>query len=167
MNTAIVRPFVVATRRVFEKMLECPCRVGRPTVCRGLDSKGAPVRAIVEVSGDHQGFMVLQLPSALACVTASLLVAPKELGQSGQEKWAGDQIARLIKSLVRRHTNSGDMKFEALSNGDARFDDSVLRKQGAWLVVPMIGRFGRFSFAMCVKPVQATPATSQQVAAAG
>ncbi|GJM24293.1 MAG: hypothetical protein DHS20C16_07080 [Phycisphaerae bacterium] len=162
MNTAIVRPFMVATRRVFEKMLECPCRVGKPAVSRGLNSTEDTVRAIVEVSGSHRGYMVLNLPGDIANVAASLLGVSNEIESSAQNAWAGDQIAHFIKTLVRRNPNSPDMKLAALPNSDGRFESSVLCQQGAWLEVPMIGRFGKFSFALCIKPVQTLPEAQGQ-----
>jgi CheY-specific phosphatase CheX len=166
MNTAIVRPFMVATKRVFERMLDCPCRVGKPTVCRGLNPTEDSVRAIVEVSGTYQGYMVLNLPATIASVAATVLGASPEMEPAGQNAWAGDQIARLVKALMRRKSNSTPMKLVAHSSGESRFEESASCRQGAWLVVPMVGRYGKFSIALCVKPVQSIPAPPSPVAMA-
>ena len=167
MNTAIVRPFMLSTRRVFEKMLECPCRVGKPTVSRGLGAEDGTVRAVIKISGSHQGYMVLNLPSTMASVIASLLGAPKEMDTAAQNVWAGDRIATLVKTLVRRLSQSIKMEFAVVAGADGSFERSVLRKQGAWLEVPMVGRFGKFTFALCVKPTQMIPPTPNEVALAG
>ncbi len=166
MNTAIVRPFVLATKRVFEKMLDCPCRVGKPAVRRGLSNSDDTILAIVEVSGKHEGFVVLDMPPTLASVAASLLVAPQDLDPSQHEKWAGDQIARLVKTLVKRTSGTGNMTFAAHSSADSPFKKSALQKKGAWLVVPIVGRFGKFNFAICLKPIQKNQQPAPAIAAA-
>ncbi len=96
-----------------------------------------------------------------------MLGAPEEMDPADQNLWAGDLIARLVKTLVRKNSHTPEMKFAEVSNADGSFESSALRKQGAWLEVPMVGRFGKFSFALCVKPVQMIPPPPDKAAMVG
>lgn len=164
MNAAQIKPFLVATQRVFEKMLECPCRIGKPTVSRGLNDSVEFAQAIVAVSGSYEGLMVLSMPAEVTDAAGALLGISASVGGNARHAdtrhtEAAMLVARLIKTTLRRSVGTEQMRFKAIADSDPQFSGSPFRQQGAWLMVPMIGRFGKFSFSLSLKPVATATAS--------
>ena len=151
MNAALIKPFLVATQRVFEKMLECPCRIGKPAVARGLDVPTESVWAVIQVSGSHAGYMAITMPPNVADVAGALLGVPEGADIAVRQTEVLNIVARLIKTALRRTTPAGQMTFKVISDGQSTA--VALGSQGIWLTAPMIGRFGSFSFALSLQPV--------------
>ncbi len=151
MNAALIKPFLVATQRVFEKMLECPCRIGKPAVARGLDVPADSVWAVIQVSGSYDGYMAITMPPDIADVAATLLDVPEGADAALRQTEGLNIVARLMKSALRRAMPAGEMTFKVASDGQST--GVALRSQGIWLTAPMIGRFGNFSFALSLRPV--------------
>ncbi len=104
MNAATIRPLLVSTKRVFDKMLEFPCRIGKPTVMRAFDSVPDSYQAIVEVGGTREGYLVLTLPEAVADIAATLLDVSDDDGPAAQCSQAAYLLARMIAAVARRKT---------------------------------------------------------------
>lgn len=162
MNAALIKPFLVSTQRVFEKMLECPCRIGKPSVSRALAQPDNSVCAVIQVSGSHAGYMVLGMPTTVADVAAALLDIPESADSASRYIEAVGTVVRMVKTILRRGTGTDEMSFQVVP--DSQFAGLSLQSQDVWLTAPMIGRFGTFSFALSLKPVSNAKPTGSSAA---
>jgi len=71
MDVRFINPFILAVRRVFQTMLATEVRVGRPNVVTTKQESTADVSAVIGLSGDVVGCVILSLPIATAEAVAS------------------------------------------------------------------------------------------------
>lgn len=70
MDVRLINPFIAAVRNVFQTMLQTEVMVSKPVV-KQVDEHGADVSAVIGLSGDAVGAVVLSFPLATASKVAS------------------------------------------------------------------------------------------------
>lgn len=71
MDVRFINPFIAATKTVFKTMVATDISVGKPYVIRANQEQSADVSAVIGMSGDAVGCVVLSLPMQTACNVAS------------------------------------------------------------------------------------------------
>lgn len=71
MDVQFINPFVGAVKTVFKTMVSTDITVGKPVVVRSAHEMRADVSAVIGLSGDAVGAVVLSLPVATAEAAAS------------------------------------------------------------------------------------------------
>jgi chemotaxis protein CheX len=66
MDVRFINPFILAVRRVFQTMLATEVKVGRPNVITTKQESLADVSAVIGLSGDVVGCVILSLPMPTA-----------------------------------------------------------------------------------------------------
>lgn len=66
MDVRFINPFIASTKTVFKTMVATDINVGRPTVIRANEEVSADVSAVIGMSGDAVGCVVLSLPMETA-----------------------------------------------------------------------------------------------------
>lgn len=71
MDVRFINPFIAATKTVFKTMADTEVTIGRPQMVRANEEIAADVSAVIGLSGDAVGCVVLSLPMQTACNLAS------------------------------------------------------------------------------------------------
>lgn len=66
MDVRFINPFILSVRRVFQTMLATEVKVGRPNVIVAKQESTADVSAVIGLSGDVVGCVILSLPMPTA-----------------------------------------------------------------------------------------------------
>ena len=67
MDVRFINPFIAATKTVFKTMVATEINIGRPSVIPANGEQTADVSAVIGMSGDAVGSVVLSLPMQTAC----------------------------------------------------------------------------------------------------
>ena len=95
MDQSYIIPFVKSVQNVFETMLQLPVQIGQPEIKHPGDS-GHDVSAIIGMSGDVEGSVVLSFPTATALRVVSIFTG-EEL-DAGHEDFA-DAVGELVNMV--------------------------------------------------------------------
>ena len=95
MDQSYIIPFVKSVQNVFETMLQLPVQIGQPEIKQSGDS-GHDVSAIIGMSGDVEGSVVLSFPTATAVRVVSIFTGT-EL-QADHEDFA-DAVGELVNMV--------------------------------------------------------------------
>ena len=71
MDVRYINPFVAAVKNVFKTMVSTEITIGKPQLLRSNEEPAADVSAVIGLSGDAVGCVVLSLPGQTACNAAS------------------------------------------------------------------------------------------------
>lgn len=71
MDVRFINPFVASTKTVFKTMVATEINIGKPFIIRANEEQSADVSAVIGMSGDAVGCVVLSLPMATACNIAT------------------------------------------------------------------------------------------------
>ncbi len=71
MDVRFINPFVASTKSVFKTMVATDISIGRPYLIKANEEHSADVSAVIGMSGDAVGCVVLSLPMETACNAAS------------------------------------------------------------------------------------------------
>lgn len=67
MDVRFINPFIASTKTVFKTMAGTDINIGRPYMIRANEEQSADVSAVIGMSGDAVGCVVLSLPLQTAC----------------------------------------------------------------------------------------------------
>ena len=95
MDQSYIIPFIKSVQNVFETMLQLPVQIGQPEIKQSGDS-GHDVSAIIGMSGDVEGSVVLSFPTATAVRIVSIFTGT-EL-DAGHEDFA-DAVGELVNMV--------------------------------------------------------------------
>lgn len=71
MDVRFINPFIASTKSVFKTMLATDIAISKPVVIPAHEEQSADVSAVIGLSGDAVGCVVLSLPMSTACNLAS------------------------------------------------------------------------------------------------
>lgn len=107
MDVRLINPFVSSVREVFTTMLKTDIIISKP-VLKGVNESNADVSAVIGLSGDAVGSVVLSFPMLTATRTASQF--------SGVEMGHGhEDFADALGELANMVAGSAKAKLEGLS----------------------------------------------------
>jgi chemotaxis protein CheX len=108
MDVRFINPFIASTKTVFKTMVATEITIGKPYVIRANEELAADVSAVIGMSGDAVGCVVLSLPMQTACNIASKF-AGVELHRDHPD--FGDALGELANMVA----GQAKAKFEGLS----------------------------------------------------
>jgi chemotaxis protein CheX len=108
MDVRFINPFVAATKTVFTTMVATDINIGKPYIIRAHQEQSADVSAVIGMSGDAVGCVVLSLPMQTACNVASKF-AGTPLNQSHPD------FSDALGELANMVAGQAKAKFEALN----------------------------------------------------
>ena len=73
-DPSYIKPFVVATKKVFETMIDVPFKLGKPGLKKGSDMPPHEISSIIGVSGNVCGSVVISMTHAIAFELVSALI---------------------------------------------------------------------------------------------
>jgi chemotaxis protein CheX len=106
MDVRFINPFIAAVKSVFSTMLSTEIVVSKP-VLKGVDEQGADVSAVIGLSGDAIGSVVLSFPMSTAVKAASKFAG---IQMSAHHEDFSDALGELA-NMVAGHAKS---RFEGL-----------------------------------------------------
>jgi chemotaxis protein CheX len=95
MDVRFINPFLKATEKVFERMVNTQVSLGRTMATRGLSSDPNFVNAVVEMHGEVEGVVVLRFPLRVVYSVAEAFA-----GSSVDEADAHDAIGELANMVA-------------------------------------------------------------------
>lgn len=108
MDVRFINPFIASTKTVFKTMVATEIVIGKPVIIRANQEQTADVSAVIGMSGDAVGCVVLSLPMETACNIAS--------------KFAGTQLTQAhpdfsdaLGELANMVAGQAKAKFEGLN----------------------------------------------------
>jgi CheY-specific phosphatase CheX len=161
MDMMKIRPFVVATDRVFRKVLGAPALLGKPTADRSLPSIGSAVAADVEVKDDVHFCVVIQFDREMARAVAEALPGEDAGGES--EVRALREFTRLTIAAAKRNGAMKNASVSLIGAKNSEGASGLTHGAPPWLIFPFESAAGRLQLAVSVgdsKPVSALPLSS-------
>ena len=107
MDVRLINPFIAAVKSVFSTMLSTDIVVSKPVV-KGVDEHGADVSAVIGLSGDGVGSVVLSFPMATAVKVASKFAGVEMNSRHEDFSDALGELANMVAGHAKSH-------FEGLS----------------------------------------------------
>lgn len=71
MDVRFINPFIASTKTVFKTMVATEITIGKPIIIKANEEQTADVSAVIGMSGDAVGCVVLSLPMTTACNIAT------------------------------------------------------------------------------------------------
>jgi len=147
MNLNVVRPCLVATRRMFQRVLGADIRMGRPQVVPALqlESRQAPHFAALSIHGAHKGLLLVMIPDT----TQSNLV--RSLAERGEPQDSDSQVMvelmAWLRSAIRSELKRLEITVDHVHFEDAAEVQSRLQMHGPWILFPASSTFGQLRLA--------------------
>lgn len=108
MDVRFINPFIASTKTVFKTMVATDIAIGKPLIIKANEEQHADVSAVIGMSGDAVGCVVLSLPMETACNLASKF-AGVPLTQAHPD--FGDALGELANMVA----GQAKAKFEGLN----------------------------------------------------
>ena len=159
MDQSYIIPFVKSVQNVFETMLQLPVQIGQPEIKQSGES-GHDVSAIIGMSGDVEGSVVLSFPTATALRVVSIFTGT-EL-QADHEDFA-DAVGELVNMV------SGGAKAQFTGKNVSISCPSVVvgqshqvygRKDVVSIYIPCSSDCGEFTVEVSIRQGAGVPAST-------
>ena len=162
MKAELIRPLLLATTKVLDRLTSGPCIVGRPSVTKELRASTDSLDVIIRLSGSVDGAMILRFPQATAVEIVHVFHGTAWDGSNVSDGMA--EIARTIERVVRRQASeegiwpAGPIVRLTPANASLELDDTP------WLTSHVKSPVGGITFAVSLKQVATQPAAQPAVA---
>jgi len=148
MDASLIRPFLVSTHRVFERMLGHRCVAGKPMTARTLPAAQRDVDVIVHLDGAEERVLVWRFPESTAAAAVLTLTGQPVVGALGDTSIAMNQVARMIVRSANRFLQGRNARVSAPVVRSLTLQDNDTLRPRPWIVVPFNTAVGGFVFAM-------------------
>lgn len=147
MNLEVIRPCLVATRRVFQRVLGADLRLGRPQAVPSLqlESDQEQSFAALSINGAHEGLLLLIIPADTHTRLADHLAKRSE-----QPSGNGQVIIELmdwVRSAVRADLKRLNIAVESVQPTGVSGMQTRLQAHGPWITFPASSTFGQLRLA--------------------
>ena len=157
MDVRFINPFVASVKHVYKTVLGVDIVVGRPLI-KSADAAGADVSAIIGLSGDAAGSVVLAFPMLTAVKSASTFTGT-EITQN--HEGFTDALGELAQRVVSEAKAQLDELNVAISSPDVVVGRERIASQARptpMLGIPCDSSLGRFAVEVALVVKKAQPA---------
>lgn len=157
MDQSYIIPFVKSVQNVFETMLQLPVQIGQPEIKHPGDS-GHDVSAIIGMSGDVEGSVVLSFPTATAIRVVSIFTGT-EL-DSGHEDFADavGELVNMVSGGAKAQFSGKNVSISCPSVVVGQSHQVYGRKDVVAICIPCDSDCGQFNVEVSIRQGAATPA---------
>ena len=158
MKAELIRPLLLATTKVLDRLTGGPCFVDRPMVAKTLSASTLTRDVIIRLSGSVDGAMVLRFPDPTALAAVRDFHGTDSAGTDVTEGMA--EIGRTIERVVRRQASAegiwpaGPVIRSTPANQPLPLDDTP------WLTTCIRSPAGNVTFAVSVKRIARQPSAA-------
>ncbi len=101
MDVRFINPFIASTKTVFKTMVATDIVIGRPYVIQANEEQTADVSAVIGMSGDAVGCVVLSLPMQTACNAAGKFAGVEMHGDHPDFSDALGELANMVAGQAK------------------------------------------------------------------
>ncbi len=103
MDVRFINPFILSIRKVFQTMLATDVRVGKPSIITTRKEATADVSAVIGLSGDVVGCVILSLPMQTAVGAASKFAGIEMTKDHADFSDALGELANMVAGQAKSH----------------------------------------------------------------
>ena len=152
MDASLIKPFMESTRAVFSTMLKSEVSFGRPRMIDSLPR--FDVSAIIGMSGDVVGAVVLSLPSDVAWKVVQRFAGMPFEVESADFADAIGEIVNMISGGAKAKFNNKSVSINCPSVSIGRNHIIPRPSNTPCISIPCKTQFGDFSIDVSIRPVQ-------------
>lgn len=168
MDVRFINPFIMSVRKVFQTMLATEVRVGKPVIITTKQESTADVSAVIGLSGDALGCVILSLPMQTGEAVASKFAGVDLTRDHPDFADALGELANMVAGQAKAQLDGMNVSISLPSVIVGQ--DHVVSQSRQWprLHLPCESPLGTFTVevAMIVEKREAGPAQPFAVAAA-
>ncbi len=159
MDQSYIIPFIKSVQNVFETMLQLPVQIGQPEIKHPGES-GHDVSAIIGMSGDVEGSVVLSFPTATATRVVAIFTGT-EL-DAGHEDFADavGELVNMVSGGAKAQFSGKDVTISCPSVVIGQGHQVYGRKDVVAICIPCESDCGQFNVEVSVRQNADTPATA-------
>lgn len=158
MDQSYIIPFIKSVQNVFETMLQLPVQMGAPELKHGGES-GHDVSAIIGMSGDVEGSVVLSFPTATAERVVALFTGT-EL-DAGHEDFADavGELVNMVSGGAKAQFTGKEVSISCPSVVVGQSHQVYGRKDVVAIAIPCDSDCGEFNVEVSIRQSAGTAAT--------
>lgn len=164
MDVRYINPFITSVKHVFKTMLQTDVMVSRPHV-RERDEAFADVSAVIGLSGDASGAVVLSFPLQTSCKVASTFAGMEMTPESEDFSDALGELANMVTGHAKANMEGLNLSISLPSVVVGKEHMISQSKLARRLALPCDSTLGRFNVEV-VMVVEKKNASAEPVAAA-
>ncbi len=159
MDQSYIIPFIKSVQNVFETMLQLPVQIGQPEI-KHPGEYGHDVSAIIGMSGDVEGSVVLSFPTATATRVVSIFTGT-EL-DPGHEDFADavGELVNMVSGGAKAQFSGKDVSISCPSVVIGQSHQVYGRKDVVAICIPCESDCGEFGVEVSVRQDAGTPAAT-------
>lgn len=144
MDARYVNPFIASVKHVFQTMLGTAIKVGRPYIIQAHHEPGADISAVIGLSGDAVGCVVLTFPMQTGLQAASQFAGMTLDERSPDLADALGELANMVAGYAKAQMEGMEISISLPSVVIGREHVVSQSKQSPRLALPCDSPFGRF-----------------------
>ncbi len=159
MDQSYIIPFIKSVQNVFETMLQLPVQIGQPEIKHPGDS-GHDVSAIIGMSGDVDGSVVLSFPTATAVRIVSLFTGTELEANHEDFADAVGELVNMISGGAKAQFPGKNVSISCPSVVVGQSHQVYGRKDVVAICIPCDSDCGQFNVEVSIRQGAGSPATA-------
>ncbi len=159
MDQSYIIPFIKSVQNVFETMLQLPVQMGQPEL-KQPGEEGHDISAIIGMSGDVEGSVVLSFPTTTAVRVVTIFTGT-ELEPSHEDfADAVGELVNMVSGGAKAQFDGKDVQISCPSVVIGQCHQVYGRKDVVAISIPCECDCGEFNVEVSIRQVAGTPAAS-------
>ena len=159
MDQSYIIPFVKSVQNVFETMLQLPVQIGQPELKQPGDS-GHDVSAIIGMSGDVEGSVVLSFPTATAERIVALFTGTEFAADHEDFADAVGELVNMVSGGAKAQFEGKEVTISCPSVVVGQSHQVYGRKDVIAICIPCESDCGEFNVEVSIRQSTGAPAAS-------
>ncbi len=160
MDQSYIIPFVKSVQNVFETMLQLPVQIGQPELKHPGDS-GHDVSAIIGMSGDVEGSVVLSFPTATATRVVAIFTGTELEAEDEDFADAVGELVNMVSGGAKAQFSGKDVTISCPSVVVGQSHQVYGRKDVVAISIPCESDCGAFNVEVSIRQNADAPATAK------
>lgn len=159
MDQSYIIPFIKSVQNVFETMLQLPVQMGQPELKHPGDS-GHDVSAIIGMSGDVEGSVVLSFPTATAERVVALFTGMELASDHEDFADAVGELVNMVSGGAKAQFQDKEVTISCPSVVVGQSHQVYGRKDVVAICIPCESDCGEFNVEVSIRQSTGAPAAS-------
>lgn len=159
MDQSYIIPFVKSVQNVFETMLQLPVQIGQPEIKHPGDS-GHDVSAIIGMSGDVEGSVVLSFPTATAVRVVSIFTGTELQADHEDFADAVGELVNMVSGGAKAQFTGKDVSISCPSVVVGQSHQVYGRKDVVAICIPCDSDCGEFNVEVSIRQGAGVPSNA-------
>tara|TARA_R110002111_G_scaffold72837_3_gene116637 strand:+ start:391 stop:873 length:483 start_codon:yes stop_codon:yes gene_type:complete len=158
-DQSYIIPFVKSVQNVFETMLQLPVQIGQPEIKHPGDS-GHDVSAIIGMSGDVEGSVVLSFPTATAVRVVSIFTGTELQADHEDFADAVGELVNMVSGGAKAQFTGKDVSISCPSVVVGQSHQVYGRKDVVAICIPCDSDCGEFNVEVSIRQGAGVPSNA-------